>query len=880
MSQPSQTSARASGRRRRFVQRFVASITIGLLAAGLISGTVAAADPATNGWRGPAYGGGASRPSSDKPQSKLWFTDGRWFAGMFDVTDREYHIFRLNATHDWVDTGTVVDRRDSSHGDYLWNEATQTLYVASVGPVQAVSGSAILVYRYAYNASSNQYSLASGFPVVVPNTALGAHTVTLVRDSSGHLWTVWPSGTQVLYSRSTDDGATWSVPAQVPAQAANPIRGGTYGQSDTATAVAFGNKVGIAWSDHDELPAASDNGFWFTAIAAGADPADAGAWSALELLPSAVGDSERADNHLNLKATSDGTIYGVGKTGKDTANCATNRQQPLAEAFERTPAGTWSAHLVATVGDCVSRPQIVISEQLDAAYVLMTSPNGGGAIYLKSAPLSGPDALEFRDGADTTAQPGVAFIKSATETRIDDASTTKQVLTSASGLAAIANNVPNSAGNGGKYYLHNEMALAASDTTDPVGTVTIAGGAAFTTASTVSVDVSATDAGSGVGLVRVANSGGTSGSGLLNGAGAQTFSYATPITWSLTAGDGAKTVFAQWRDGAGNWSTPVSDTIGVDTTAPTGTISINNGDDETNVLGVTLSLTGDDGSGSGVTSVLVSNTADFAGATSRPFAASIPWTLTDGEGEKTVYVKFVDALGNTSASAVSDTITFDKLDTTAPSAPGAPVHKLGGTVTTAIPVRLTWAAGADDDSGLLGYVVQRSVNGGAYTTIATPTSASLTTSLKSGTKYRFRVATRDNAGNTSAFVRGPSFTTANYSEANAKVRYGGAWKKTSSTKYLGGKARYATARGASATLTFTGKQVSWVGLTGPTSGTARVYINGTLVKSVNLNATKNATKQLVFTRTWSTSAKRTIRIVVRGTAGHPRVTVDSFFVLN
>ena len=37
----------------------------------------------------------------------------------------------------------------------------------------------------------------------------------------------------------------------------------------------------------------------------------------------------------------------------------------------------------------------------------------------------------------------------------------------------------------------------------------------------------------------------------------------------LTAGQGTKTVYAQWRDAKGNWSTPVTDTIILDTTPPT-----------------------------------------------------------------------------------------------------------------------------------------------------------------------------------------------------------------------------------------------------------------------------------------------------------------------
>ena len=46
--------------------------------------------------------------------------------------------------------------------------------------------------------------------------------------------------------------------------------------------------------------------------------------------------------------------------------------------------------------------------------------------------------------------------------------------------------------------------------------------------------------------------------------------YATTKTWTLSSGAGTKTVYVQFKDAAGNWSTlPITDTIVLDTTAPT-----------------------------------------------------------------------------------------------------------------------------------------------------------------------------------------------------------------------------------------------------------------------------------------------------------------------
>ena len=98
------------------------------------------------------------------------------------------------------------------------------------------------------------------------------------------------------------------------------------------------------------------------------------------------------------------------------------------------------------------------------------------------------------------------------------------------------------------------------DTAGPTGTATINGGAASTTLGSVSVAVPATDV-SGVANVRLSNSPTTSGGVLTTGT---TFAYATPQSWSLTPGDGAKTVYVQWQDALGTWSAVTSDSITLD----------------------------------------------------------------------------------------------------------------------------------------------------------------------------------------------------------------------------------------------------------------------------------------------------------------------------
>ena len=99
------------------------------------------------------------------------------------------------------------------------------------------------------------------------------------------------------------------------------------------------------------------------------------------------------------------------------------------------------------------------------------------------------------------------------------------------------------------------------DKTAPTGTLVINGGAAATNSRNVTLTLSATDALSSVTQMRFSNTG-TSFSAAE--------AYAPTKAWTLTTGAGTKTVYVQYRDGAGNWSTAaITDTIVLDTTAPT-----------------------------------------------------------------------------------------------------------------------------------------------------------------------------------------------------------------------------------------------------------------------------------------------------------------------
>ncbi len=277
--------------------------------------------------------------------------------------------------------------------------------------------------------------------------------------------------------------------------------------------------------------------------------------------------------------------------------------------------------------------------------------------------------------------------------------------------------------------------------TAPSGSIVINSGAAYATSASVNLTLSASDSGSGVYQMRFSNDGST---------WSAWEAYATSKAWSLTSGDGTKTVYVQYQDNVGYTSSSFSDTIILDTVAPSGSIVINGGAAYATSTAVNLTLSASD-SRSGVYQMRFSNNGSTWSAW-EAYGTSKAWTLTSGDGAKTVYVQYSDNAGNVSAS-YSDTII---LDTVAPtSSATSPI------TTSALSFSVTWS-GSDSLSGVASYDVQYRVgSGGTWTdwlasTMATSAIFGPTTpvTVQDRQTCYFQVRARDNAGNVEVYPGG------------------------------------------------------------------------------------------------------------------------------
>ena len=196
--------------------------------------------------------------------------------------------------------------------------------------------------------------------------------------------------------------------------------------------------------------------------------------------------------------------------------------------------------------------------------------------------------------------------------------------------------------------------------------------------------------------------------------------------------------------------------------------------------------------------------------------------------------------------------------------------------TSTVPVRVSWTA--TDPSGISSTGLQRSVNGGSWTgaTLSSRAATFYEGSIANGGSLRLRARATDTKANTSAYATGPLARARIFQQTSSAATWTGIWHSVASSTASGGSLKYATSRGASVTFRFTGSSVAWVSTKGRTRGSATVYVDGVLASTVNLNASTGHSRAVVFARNWSAVGGHTVRIVVAGTTGHPRVDVDAF----
>jgi hypothetical protein len=379
-------------------------------------------------------------PTGEKPQSKLWFNGGRWWASMLH-SDSKFYIFYLDLnTQTWVKTDTVLDDRVQTQADCLW-DGTKLYVVSGAGSKGGGTGGEpsganldAKLYRYSYNPANppaTAYTLDPSFPVIVRSG--GAETIVIDKDTTGQLWITYTQSNKVWINRSTTNDTTWGAPFNPPAVPGHPDSS-SVGQDDISSLIAFDGKIGMLWSNQ------SDENFYFT-YHNDADPDTTWQSGVAWELPKV------ADDHINLKSlqtTPGGDVFAAVKTSLGSGS------SPRIVVLHRKPNGSWDPPAVVwTNSFSHTRPVLMVDNVRHRIYVFATTTTTGGIIAYKQS-------NDYTTGPVSFPSAQVTFIEIAGLDSLNNPTSTKQNIDSSNGMTNI---VILASDEFARSYAHNVLPL-------------------------------------------------------------------------------------------------------------------------------------------------------------------------------------------------------------------------------------------------------------------------------------------------------------------------------------------------------------------------------------------------------------------------------------
>ncbi len=379
-----------------------------------------------------------------------------------------------------------------------------------------------------------------------------------------------------------------------------------------------------------------------------------------------------ASQTVTLKLSATDSSSGISKASF-SADC-TNWTGPESYTSTKTvmvPSGDGAKKVCVKFYDAAGNVSAAYSKSITLD---QTPPTGemvinSGAAYTRSTtvslslsaadPLSGIDKMSFSfDGKSWTS------LKTFQSTQL-------LTLPSGDGQKTVYVKFYDKAGNASAAFSKSILL----DRTGPSGSININSGVIYTDSPRVTLNLSGSDSVSGVDRMSFSVDN-------VNWSTPEVYQAAKSFT--LSSGDGKKTVYVKYFDRAGNVSTVYSKTITLDTRPSAGEITINGGAAFVTQRLVSLTISTTNESIQAVEMRFSNNGTDWS--SSDPVSPAKEWTLTSGDGIKTVYVKFADASGNWSRPSWA-TIIFD---TTPPK--GSLNINSGATYTSSPTVQLNLSA--------------------------------------------------------------------------------------------------------------------------------------------------------------------------------------------
>ncbi|MFH1146726.1 MAG: chitobiase/beta-hexosaminidase C-terminal domain-containing protein, partial [Pseudomonadota bacterium] len=254
---------------------------------------------------------------------------------------------------------------------------------------------------------------------------------------------------------------------------------------------------------------------------------------------------------LTLSATDDIAVTKM-RFSNDGATWGTAATYAATKTYS-LPTGNGSKTVYAQFGDAVGNWSETANDSItldSIAPVTTATPPGGTYTAVQTVTLAATDALSNVDKIYYTTNGIAPTTESPVYTGTISISATTTLMYRATDLA-------------GNMEAAKTQKYTINDTVAPTGSVTINDGAPYTRSASVTLTFSATD-NIGVTRMRFSSDGATWGGPT---------AYVGVQPWTLLDGDGAKTVYVQFGDAAGNWSATATDSIMLDSSAPATTAS-------------------------------------------------------------------------------------------------------------------------------------------------------------------------------------------------------------------------------------------------------------------------------------------------------------------
>lgn len=300
--------------------------------------------------------------TKDKPQSKVWTYAGRHWTILTDSGGT--HLWRLN-DQTWQKT---LQLSTSTYGK------ADCKLVGDIAHVLIFKKTKTYLMSLEYDAEQENYKLwsvrAARVPILLDS---GAETATIDIDTRGRMWLASDDTTDfgtcnIKVRWSEYPYANWSEPITL----ANNVH-----HDDIGAVIAFPQtgQIGVIWSNQNTKR-------WGFRLHNDSDEPENWSEDEVPSSQSAIdfGEGGMTDDHMNLKVSTDGTLYCAIKTGWDEIG------YPRLALLIRRPSGAWD-HLY-EVSQSGTRPILILQEGTNKMRIVYAARENGGDILYRESLLS------------------------------------------------------------------------------------------------------------------------------------------------------------------------------------------------------------------------------------------------------------------------------------------------------------------------------------------------------------------------------------------------------------------------------------------------------------------------------------------------------------